>query len=99
MTDSSARHYMEYAYREIEQGGCPASFAGKAVAHVFDDSSDDLRRDVLAMIKAVDTYLETYDVPEGVYHYPDVTCAEVIRFWRYTERAYYMQSKHAQVNA
>ena len=97
--DYCARDYMRWAYREMEDGNCPAGFAGKTVAHVFDDSSDDLRRDVLAMIEAVDEYLKTWTPrPDAGDHYIESTTS-AIRFWRTTERPFYMASKHAQVTA
>ena len=80
----------------MSSGGCPASWAGKAVAHVFDDSSDDLRRDVLEFVAAVDAYLTTYTPPTGPDHHPTLY-ADQVRFWRTHERPAYMSSKHARV--
>jgi hypothetical protein len=87
--DASALHYMEYAYVQMEDGKSPAGFAGKTIAHAFEDCSDALHALVATMLADVDAYLATYTPkPDTEYH----SEAASIRMYRNHERAAYART-------
>ena len=97
--DASALHYIEYAYHQMRDGNSPAGFAGKAICHAFEDCSDNLHRDVQAMIEKVDAYLATYTPKPATEYHSEAATIRMYRDHEKPQHARLMRARNTQVTA